>query len=189
MNYECCASHSEIINQQSEIIFLLYVLANGQQGFLDYDLRAPRKPIQNSKIRIQKSEDYFWWLWSGCSPLPIPNREVKPRIADDTALVCGKVGRRQFFIRESISVPFFCLSNPIFPVSLQIENGAAYMLASSYRPRNSGHDYYGRGTYLITLVVASHAHLLAHFTTEFGRETIAHTTLGEAVHQLTRVRF
>lgn len=58
------------------------------------------------------------------------------------------------------------------------------MLASSYRPRNSGHDYYGRGTYLITLVVASHAHLLAHFTTEFGRETIAHTTLGEAVHQL-----
>ena len=36
-----------------------------------------------------------WWLLSGCPPLPIPNREVKPRIADDTALVCGKVGRRQ----------------------------------------------------------------------------------------------
>ena len=44
---------------------------------------------------------YFWWLWSECSPLPIPNREVKPHIADDTALVCGKVGRRQFFLRES----------------------------------------------------------------------------------------
>ncbi len=29
--------------------------------------------------------------------LPIPNREVKPHIADDTALVCGKVGRRQSF--------------------------------------------------------------------------------------------
>ena len=40
---------------------------------------------------------YFWWLWSECSPLPIPNREVKPSIADDTALVCGKVGRRQSF--------------------------------------------------------------------------------------------
>ena len=74
---------------------------------------------------------YFWWLWSECSPLPIPNREVKPHIADDTALVgfayvpssrhrkqafsaldfrdsCGKVGRRQFFIREPIPVPFFC---------------------------------------------------------------------------------
>ncbi len=25
------------------------------------------------------------------------------------------------------------------------------MEALSYRPRNAGHDYYGRGTYLITL--------------------------------------
>ena len=41
---------------------------------------------------------YFWWLWSECSPLPIPNREVKPHIADDTALVCGKVG--SFFLRK-----------------------------------------------------------------------------------------
>ena len=39
----------------------------------------------------------FWWLWSGCPPLPIPNREFKPRIADDTAHVRGKVGRRQSF--------------------------------------------------------------------------------------------
>ena len=54
------------------------------------------------------SKPLFWWLWSECSPLPIPNREVKPHIADDTALVCGKVGRRQFFIREPIPVPFFC---------------------------------------------------------------------------------
>ena len=44
---------------------------------------------------------YFWWLWSECSPLPIPNREVKPHIADDTALVCGKVGRRQSFKEHS----------------------------------------------------------------------------------------
>ena len=51
---------------------------------------------------------YFWWLWSECSPLPIPNREVKPHIADDTALVCGKVGRRQFFIRAfQIGMLFF----------------------------------------------------------------------------------
>ena len=44
-----------------------------------------------------------------CRRLPsLPRqREVKPRIADDTALVCGKVGRRQFFIREPVSVPFF----------------------------------------------------------------------------------
>ena len=58
------------------------------------------------------------------------------------------------------------------------------MLAPSYRPRNPGHDYYGRGTYLITLVVASRSHLLAHFSTEFGRETITLTPLGEAVQQI-----
>ena len=52
---------------------------------------------------------YFWWLWSECSPLPIPNREVKPHIADDTALVCGKVGRRQFFIKEFLLGLLFLL--------------------------------------------------------------------------------
>ena len=50
---------------------------------------------------------YFWWLWSECSPLPIPNREVKPHIADDTALVCGKVGRRQSFIGVPMRDSFF----------------------------------------------------------------------------------
>ena len=28
------------------------------------------------------------------------------------------------------------------------------MNAASYRPRNPGHDYYGRGIYLVTLVVS-----------------------------------
>ena len=49
------------------------------------------------------------------TPLPIPcrrrrlcrQREVKPHIADDTALVCGKVGRRQSFIRSSKRDSFF----------------------------------------------------------------------------------
>ena len=52
----------------------------------------------------------FWWLWSGCPPLPIPNREVKPRIANDTAHVRGKVGRRQSFT-EGVpkGTPFFLL--------------------------------------------------------------------------------
>ncbi|MBO4530440.1 MAG: hypothetical protein J5767_07350 [Paludibacteraceae bacterium] len=27
------------------------------------------------------------------------------------------------------------------------------MMNTSYRPRNPGHDYYGKGVYLITLVV------------------------------------
>ena len=28
----------------------------------------------------------------GVTPLPIPNREVKPAYADDTAMKCGRVG-------------------------------------------------------------------------------------------------
>ena len=48
----------------------------------------------------ESAESYFWWLWRRCPPLPIPNREVKPVIADDTAHVRGKVGRRQSFTGE-----------------------------------------------------------------------------------------
>ena len=63
-------------------------------------------------VSRQSAGSIFWWLWSKCSPLPIPNREVKPCIADDTALVCGKVGRRQSFLRESLGVPFFFTPTP-----------------------------------------------------------------------------
>ena len=44
-------------------------------------------------------------------------------------------------------------------------------MPSAYRPRNPGHDYYGRGTYLITLVVSGRAHLLSHFVTDFGHDS------------------
>lgn len=57
------------------------------------------------------------------------------------------------------------------------------MINSAYRPRNPGHDYYGRGVYLITLVVSGREPLLSRFVTEFGRENIALTPLGEAVQQ------
>ena len=33
----------------------------------------------------------------GVPPLPIPNRAVKPAIADGTAMQCGRVGSRLFF--------------------------------------------------------------------------------------------
>ncbi len=67
----------------------------------------------------------FWWLWSGCSPLTIPNREVKPCIADDTALVCGKVGRRQSYrgerpedSREAFGSLFFCIYSSLPPPTI-----------------------------------------------------------------------
>ena len=37
---------------------------------------------------------------AGGTPLPIPNREVKPCSADDTAIKCGKVGKRQDIIEK-----------------------------------------------------------------------------------------
>ena len=61
------------------------------------------------------------------------------------------------------------------------------MESSSYRPRNTGHDYYGRGTYLITLVVSGREHLLSHFVADLGHEqhptTLALTPLGETVQE------
>ena len=61
------------------------------------------------------------------------------------------------------------------------------MESSSYRPRNAGHDYYGRGTYLITLVVSGREHLLSHFVADLGHEqhptTLALTPLGKTVQE------
>ena len=60
------------------------------------------------------------------------------------------------------------------------------MEALSYRPRNAGHDYYGRGTYLITLVVSGREQLLSHFVTDLGRE---HPTSGREHPTSGRDRF
>ncbi len=63
------------------------------------------------------------------------------------------------------------------------------MEAISYRPRNAGHDYFGRGTYLITLVVSGRERLLSHLATDAGhnklagRECLVLTPLGEAIQK------
>ena len=60
------------------------------------------------------------------------------------------------------------------------------MESLSYRPRNAGHDYYGRGTYLITLVVSGRERLLSHFAAEVGHGNgggLALTPLGETVRE------
>ena len=43
----------------------------------------------------------------GVPPLPIPNREVKPTCADGTAMQCGRVGSRLFFLRSTLEIYFF----------------------------------------------------------------------------------
>ena len=40
----------------------------------------------------------------GVPPLPIPNREVKPAIADGTAMQCGRVGSRILFTASGAPV-------------------------------------------------------------------------------------
>ena len=45
------------------------------------------------------------------------------------------------------------------------------MKISAYRPHNPGHDYYGCGTYLITLVVSGREQLLSRFSAT-GREAL-----------------
>ena len=95
-------------------------------------------------------------------------------------------------------------------ISEKVAIFAVAMNTPSYRPRNPGHDYYGRGTYLITLVVRGREHLLACFERARGgqgqpaesgqgqsaengrlgetaagvfRESVVMTPLGEAVKQ------
>ena len=60
------------------------------------------------------------------------------------------------------------------------------MINSAYRPRNPGHNYYGRGVYLITRVVCGRESLLSKFVTELGHEKIVLSTLGEAVQHSWR---
>ena len=57
----------------------------------------------------------------GDPPLPIPNREVKPISADDTAIPSGKVGSRQLietFSQKWLEVFFLCgiASCPLLPL-------------------------------------------------------------------------
>lgn len=63
------------------------------------------------------------------------------------------------------------------------------MPAGSYRPRNPGHDYHGRGIYLITLVVKDRRPLLGSLTAKIGREGVGRegvvlSPLGAVVAQM-----
>ena len=46
----------------------------------------------------------LWWFCRGCSPLPIPNREVKPLMADGTAQQCGRVGSCHIYLKKPFSL-------------------------------------------------------------------------------------
>ena len=70
----------------------------------------PANKIAGSAHWSARSRKTFWWLWRWGPPLPIPNREVKPTSADGTAVIRGRVSRRQIFIIIPLnSGIFFCL--------------------------------------------------------------------------------
>ena len=54
---------------------------------------------------------------------------------------------------------------------------------NSYRPRNPGHDYYGIGTYLITLVVRGREPLFGRLGSNAIHPEVQLSPLGEAVQQ------
>ena len=58
----------------------------------------------------------------GVPPLPIPNREVKPKRADGTAPQCGRVGRRLFF-RITEAVQPITVQLPLFLCPLTPSRG------------------------------------------------------------------
>lgn len=53
----------------------------------------------------------------------------------------------------------------------------------SYRPRNPGHDYYGRGIYLVTLVVGGRQALFGHLGSDAAHPEVRLSPLGEMVRQ------
>ena len=57
------------------------------------------------------------------------------------------------------------------------------MIAAAYRPRNPGHDYYGKGTYLITVVVSGRVPLLGQLGDDVKHPDVTLSPLGLAVKQ------
>lgn len=58
------------------------------------------------------------------------------------------------------------------------------MVTASYRPRNPGHDYYGKGTYLITIVVSGREPLLGRLGSDAQHPEVHLSSLGEVVQQI-----
>ena len=58
------------------------------------------------------------------------------------------------------------------------------MNGASYRPRNPGHDYHGRGTYLVTLVISGREALLGHLVGDAAHPGVQLSPVGEMVRQM-----
>ncbi len=61
------------------------------------------------------------------------------------------------------------------------------MSDKSYRPRNPGHNYYGRGTYLVTLIVKGREPLLGCLNDDITNPEVRLSPIGEVVQQLWNI--
>lgn len=61
------------------------------------------------------------------------------------------------------------------------------MITASYRPRNPGHDYYGTGVYLITVVVSQRTPLLGQLGKDVSHPTVTLSPLGKVVKQMWEI--
>ena len=55
---------------------------------------------------------------------------------------------------------------------------------STYRPRNPGHNYYGRGVYLVTLVISGREPLFGHLSGDAVHPEVRLSPVGEMVRQM-----
>ena len=74
---------------------------------------TPYQTNQKSDIANLTSKT-LWWLFRGCSPLPIPNREVKTPMADGTGFSSGRVGSCHIYLKNLVIyfTRFFYAHNP-----------------------------------------------------------------------------
>ena len=75
-------------------IFFIFFIENINLFFVLHLFQYVNLFFRSAKIT------FLWWFCRGCSPLPIPNREVKPLMADGTAQQCGRVGSCHIYLKS-----------------------------------------------------------------------------------------
>ena len=84
-------------------------------------LKAYRKGNKTFSVKLYAFSltacKILWWFCQGCSPLPIPNREVKPLMADGTGIPTGRVGSCHIYLNQAsvLLLRLFYVRNLLIP--------------------------------------------------------------------------
>ena len=96
----------------SNTFFFLYL--SMLRYYCNYEFRIMNYDLQ---IIAQSNYNLLRWLLRRGSPLPIPNREVKPACADGTA-ICGRVCHCLFLVKPRPKVEAFFFGGNVSAVGL-----------------------------------------------------------------------